>query len=228
MSTFITHLQKLIAEKHLLNHPFYKHWSAGTLPLPVMQKYTEQYYHLEKNFPTFLSRMHADCDDFAARQSITDNLYDEEHGEQNHRELWLRFAEAIGVTRETVQSSTPLPETAAAIENFKKMSAESFVSGSAALAAYESQIPAVATSKIDGLKKYYNITNERGTDFFRVHSTLDVAHSNEWWNIIEKHATTPELKEKVEQAVVVGRDALWNFLDGVCRAYFPEALEMQC
>ena len=224
MSTFITHLQKLISEKHLLNHPFYKHWSAGTLPLPVMQRYAEQYYHLEKNFPTFLSRMHSDCADFNVRQTITDNLYDEEHGEQNHRELWLRFAEAIGVTREAVQASTPLPETAAAIENFKQMSAESFVSGSAALAAYESQIPAVATSKIDGLKKHYGISDERGTDFFRVHSTLDVAHSNEWWNIIEKHATTPALQEKVEQAVVVGRDALWNFLDGVCRAYFPEAL----
>lgn len=221
---FVEHLKKIIAEKNLLNHPFYQQWTAGTLPLPVMQKYAEQYYHLEKNFPRFLSRMHADCDDFAVRQTITDNLYDEEHGETNHRELWLRFGEAIGATREAIQTSQQLPETSAAIESFNKLSSESFLNGSAALAAYESQIPAVAKSKIEGLNKHYNITEKRGTDFFRVHSTLDVEHSNAWWDIIEKHATTPELQTKVEQAVVAGRDALWNFLDGVCRAYFPEAL----
>ncbi len=224
---FTEHLKKLIAEKNLLNHPFYQQWTAGTLPLPVMQKYAEQYYILEKNFPRFLSRMHADCDDFAVRQTITDNLYDEEHGETNHRELWLRFGEAIGATREAIQKSEQLPETKATIECFNRLSSESFLSGSSALAAYESQIPAVAKSKMDGLKKYYNISDERGTDFFRVHSTLDVEHSNAWWNIIDEHATTPELEEKVKQAVVAGRDALWNFLDGVCRAYFPEAL-MSC
>ncbi len=211
----------------MLNHPFYKHWSVGTLPLPVMQKYAEQYYHLEKNFPTFLSRMHADCDDFAVRQTITENLYDEEHGEANHRELWLRFGEAIGVARESIQTAEALPETASAIAYFDKLARESFLTGSAALAAYESQIPAVSESKIKGLKTHYNIADERGTEFFRVHSTLDAKHSNEWWNIIEKHATTPALQENVAQAVVAGRDALWNFLDGVCRAYFPEGL-MAC
>ncbi|MSU75472.1 MAG: CADD family putative folate metabolism protein [Candidatus Magasanikbacteria bacterium] len=226
--TFVEKLQKLVSEKHLLNHPFYQHWSKGTLPLTVMQRYAEQYYHLEKNFPTFLSRMHSDCNDFTVRQTITDNLYDEEHGELNHRELWQRFGEAVGSSREAIQSSQALPETVAAVACFDELARESFLSGSAALAAYESQIPAISKSKMDGLAKHYNITSERGTEFFRVHSTLDVEHSNAWWDIIEKHATTPELKEKVERAVVAGRDALWNFLDGVCRAYFPEALQMQC
>jgi pyrroloquinoline-quinone synthase len=227
MSTFIAKLQRLVSEKHLLNHPFYQHWSKGTLPISVMQKYAEQYYHLEKNFPTFLSRMHSDCTDFEIRQIITDNLYDEEHGELNHRELWQRFGEVVGTTREKIQNAEALPETAAAVACFDNLAKESFLSGSGALAAYESQIPAVSKSKTDGLAKHYNITSERGTEFFRVHSTLDVEHSNAWWNIIEKHATTLALEEKVEKAVVAGRDALWNFLDGVCRAYFPEAL-MDC
>lgn len=56
--------------------------------------------NLERNFPIFLSMMHAGCDVFEVRQAITDNLYDEEHGEKNHTELWLRFGETIGTTRE--------------------------------------------------------------------------------------------------------------------------------
>ena len=39
----------------------------------------------------------------AVRQQMLDNLWDEEHGKDNHAELWLRFAEGIGVSREDVQ-----------------------------------------------------------------------------------------------------------------------------
>lgn len=222
-SPFIAKLKQLIAAKHLLQHPFYQHWNQGTLPLPVMQKYAEQYYHLEKNFPRFLSRMHANCEEFSVRQTITDNLYDEEHGEANHRELWLRFGEAIGCARANIQAAAPLPETAATIVCFNALSAESLLHGAAALATYESQLAAVAKTKIDGLKTHYGLTSERATTFFRVHSTLDVAHSNAWWNIIAEQAT-PADEEKIISAVVKARDALWNFLDGVCRAYFPAAL----
>jgi pyrroloquinoline-quinone synthase len=224
-SPFIQHLKNRIAEKHLLSHPFYQHWNAGTLPLPVLQKYAEQYYHLEKNFPRFLSRVHADCEDPGVRQVITENLYDEEYGPENHRELWLRFGEALGNDRAVLQMSEPLPETAATIATFDALARKSLESGVGALAAYESQIPDVATTKQSGLEKHYGITERRGLEFFALHSYLDKEHSDAWWNILDARATSAEVKALIEDAVVRGRDALWNFLDGVCRAYFPEALE---
>ena len=39
------------------------------------------------------------------RQSILDNLWDEEHGEVNHAEMWLRFGEGIGVDRDDVRAA---------------------------------------------------------------------------------------------------------------------------
>lgn len=224
-TAFIQSLKVLIAEKHLLSHPFYQMWTAGTLPLEAMQRYAEQYYHLEKNFPRFLSRMHAECDDFSVRQAITENLYDEEHGNENHRELWLRFGEGIGTTRADMERSVPLQETKVAIDKFIKLSAESFLSGVAALSAYESQVPEVAHSKIDGLQKNYGVTDENTLKFFRVHFGLDVGHTESWWNILATKARSDEQQESVKAAVVAGRDALWGFLDGVYREYVPEALE---
>ncbi|MEK9160845.1 MAG: CADD family putative folate metabolism protein [Patescibacteria group bacterium] len=224
-SSFIQHLKNRVAERHLLLHPFYQHWNAGTLPLPVLQKYAEQYYHLEKNFPRFLSRVHADCEDASVRQVITENLYDEEYGPKNHRELWLRFGEALGNDRTAMQMSEPLPETAATIRAFDTLARESLESGIGALAAYESQMPDVAESKHAGLKKHYGITDTRGLEFFVLHSFLDKEHSESWWNILDERTNTAELRARTEEAVVGGRDALWNFLDGICRAYFPEALE---
>jgi len=87
------------------------------------------------------------------------------------------------------------------------------------LAAYESQIPLVAETKLEGLEKNYAITDERGQKFFKVHGVMDIEHSNSWWDIIKEHAITEDQKSQVTEAVIMGRDALWSFLDGVCRAY---------
>ena len=227
-SPLVLHLEEVIAEKHLLNHPFYKHWSAGTLPREVMREYAKQYYHLEKNFPRLLSRVHTHSDDPKVRQVLSENMHDEEYGEKNHRELWLRFAEALGLAREDVETSEALPETKATLVSLMEACEKGTLSGIGALSAYESQIPAVAESKIAGLKEHYGITEERGTEFFRLHGVVDVEHSNAWWNIIDERATTEEAKAETEAGVVQGRDALWSFLDGVCAAYFPQAAMALC
>jgi len=222
-TAFVSHLKSLIAEKHLLSHPFYRHWSRGTLPEEVMREYAKQYYHLERHFPRLLSRVHTDCDEPSVRQVLSDNLHDEEYGEKNHRELWLRFAEALGLSRAAVEHSQMLPETKAALDSLFAACAAGMLSGIGALSAYESQIPAVAESKLAGLKTHYGIADERGTEFFRLHGVVDVAHSDAWWRIIDEWATERDTQDEAEAGVIQGRDALWGFLDGVCRAYFPEA-----
>lgn len=222
MSKFIQELQGIIAEKHLLNHPFYQAWSKGQLPMNVMREYAKQYYHLEKNFPMFLSKMHAACaDTFDVRQIIAQNLFDEEVGAENHRELWLRYCEGIGVPREEVEASSMIDETRESVAVFNKL-ANDYVTGSAALAAYESQIPAVAKSKMAGLAAHYGVEDEHATKFFRVHSVVDVRHADAWWDVIEKHADTDETQQQVREAVAKGRDALWRFLDGIMRVYMPQ------
>ena len=219
---FIAHLKALIDEKHLLTHPFYQAWTSGELPIEVMQKYAEQYYHLEKNFPNFLAAMLATSDEADAREVIMHNFHDEAAGTQNHRELWLRFGEGIGATREGMKNSEMLPETAAAVATFQGLSEESYLLGSAALAAYESQVPAVAQEKIAGLVANYGIDSEETMKFFRLHGELDVEHADAWWDIINKYCTDEATKAEVEASVIKGRDALWGFLDGVVREYFPE------
>ncbi len=215
-------LSALIDEKHLLKHAFYQMWEKGTLPMEVMQKYAEQYYHLERNFPNFLSAMLMTCDDEGIRAKILANFNDETNGSGNHRELWLKFGEAIGASREDMKNSEILPETAEAIATFQKICASSYIQGAGALAAYESQMPAIAAKKIEGLLNHYGMESGDATEFFRVHGIMDVTHSQVWWDMLVGH------EEEVAESVKAGRDALWNFLTGVLKAYMPEALEMAC
>jgi len=222
MNRFIVQLKQAIDAKHLLKHPFYQMWEQGTLPIEAMQRYAEQYYHVEAEFPRFLSTMHSRCDARDVRLKIAQNLFDEEQG--NHLQLWVQFGEGIGTTEDKMKTAKLLPETRNAISTFQRMSAKGFLCGSGALAAYESQIPAVASTKMKGLEQHYGITPGEVTEFFSVHQEVDVDHANAWWEIIAAYATTSALQAQVLDAVTQGRDAMWEFLDGICKVYLPECL----
>jgi hypothetical protein len=48
-----------IAQRGLLQHPFYQSWTKGELTLPVLRDYAEQYYQHVAAFPTYLSALHS-------------------------------------------------------------------------------------------------------------------------------------------------------------------------
>jgi pyrroloquinoline-quinone synthase len=171
-------IDRMIDERHLLKHSFYTKWAAGTLPQEAMQDYARQYFAFESSFPRFLSAMHTREERADVRQAILDNLWDEEHGEVNHAELWLRFAEGIGVPREEVTAAPRNEATQRLIDLYQEItSAEPVAAGIAAMYAYERQVPEVAPSKIGGLKEHYGVTDGPTTQFFVVHGELDVEHA---------------------------------------------------
>src|SRR6266568_3107607 len=109
-------IDALIDERHLLTHPFYVKWSEGTLPRENLQEYARQYYAFESSFPRFLSALHSRVERADVRQLLLDNLWDEEHGTDNHAELWLRFAEGIGVERADVKEARWNDATSALVQ----------------------------------------------------------------------------------------------------------------
>ena len=204
-------MREAIAERSLLQHPFYQAWSAGTLEVERLQDYARQYYHFERAFPRFLSAIHARTESPAIRQLLLNNLWDEEHGERNHPALWLEFAAALGVSGEEVEESTPHPETTALIEHFADVAKKAPVAEAlATLFAYESQVPAIAWEKIKGLTEHYDLLPEQ-FEFFSVHLVSDVAHSGGEMSAIEELC---EDSDAVVAAAERASERLLGFLDG--------------
>ena len=216
------HLEKIdsnIAEKHLLKHPFYLAWARGELTREALMDYAKQYYHHVAAFPTYLSALHAKCDDQPTRKTILANLIDEEAGSPNHPDLWKRFANALGVTDVDLANSKQQPETAELIATFRAIcGSDSTAEGLAALYAYESQVPAICESKIDGLKKYYGFSNPRGYEYFTVHLEADREHSAAERELLSRKIDNSN-SERVCSAVARVLDALWELLSGVCRRH---------
>lgn len=219
MNQHLDNIDNDIAEKNLLKHPFYQAWVRGELSREALTDYARQYYHHVAAFPTYLSAVHANCDDQATRKQILSNLIDEEAGSPNHPELWKRFANALGVEDVDLARSEKQPETRKLIETFRSVCGqESTAAGLAALYAYESQIPAICESKIEGLKKHYGFTDPKDHEYFSVHIDADREHS-----AVERALLTGKIDndnfEAVRASVRRVLDALWKMLSGVCRRH---------
>ena len=149
MNQYLDTIDNDIAEKHLLKHPFYLAWTRGELSKAALTDYARQYYHHVAAFPTYLSAVHAHCDDQPTRRQLLDNLIDEEAGSPNHPELWLKFSEKLGLSADEVKETAKEPETRNLIDTFRSVCGDnSTAEGLAALYAYESQIPEICESKI--------------------------------------------------------------------------------
>lgn len=204
-----------LSAKHLLKHPFYEAWSQGKIPLETLRLYASQYYHHVKAFPRYLSATHSNCNSIEARQLLLMNLNDEEAGTENHPELWLRFAEGLGETRNQLETAELLPETQELVDTFFQACQSSYAAGLGALFAYEHQIPEIAQFKMEALKKHYSIQDTSTLSFFDVHRQTDVYHTQALSGLLEK--LTQEEKELAQKTARITADQLWKFLDGIQR-----------
>ena len=225
LTSFESELLAAVMQHSMLKHPFYVAWSEGKLSKEVLQEYAKQYYAHVRAFPTYVSAVHSHCDDLETRQLLLENLIEEEQGAENHPELWLRFAESLGVSRAEVKNAELLPATQDSVARLKKLTQSAdYREGLAALYSYEVQIPDVAKTKRTGLKEFYGIDDERGVSFFRVHESIDLLHKEVEQRILAGACATKEDKERVTAAATRGAEALWGFLDGVTEAYLRPAL----
>jgi pyrroloquinoline-quinone synthase len=222
--SFQSQVRTIVDDRHLLGHPFYVAWSNGELTLEQLRQYAGQYLHHVLAEPTYLSAVHSNtphftsdgASDLGPRQAILQNLIDEEFGPNNHPALWKRFASALGLSEGDLRGTAPLPATQELIATFTGLCRNRpYYAGLAALHAFESQVPAIAAVKIDGLRRFYGITSPSALEFFTVHEEADIVHSAAEWRLIDRAADSPAKQADVIAATRAACDALWDFLDGV-------------
>jgi pyrroloquinoline-quinone synthase len=212
-------IEAVIEEKSLLKHPFYQAWTAGALTREDLAYYAEQYFQQEARFPRYVSAVHSNCPDLKTRQMLLENLNHEEAGADNHPEQWLRFAAAVGASRESVLAARPNAGTGKCVTAFDRLSRGSWQAGLAALFAYEAQQPSVAKTKIEGLKSKYGLDSADALGFFRTHESMDAWHSADEKNVLVRElGRNPALGGELKAAVSEACDALNALLDGVCEA----------
>lgn len=208
-------MQAILNPWHLLKHPFYRDWMEGKIGRTELRDYAQQYLHHVEAFPRYLSTIHSLCREPQVRRLLLENLNDEEglgHA-KSHPELWRDFAHGLGVSKNSLENTEARPAIQRVMDTFFACARSSVAEGLGALYAYESQIPEIAESKIQGLREHYGINDAASLAFFEVHREADKFHRATLQNIIEQMGTTE--RRLAEAAAEKAAKALWDFLSEV-------------
>lgn len=140
-----------VAKHNLLDHPFYRRWTNGTLPVAALRDYAREY-------GTFIRKI--------GRGWETIGRADIARIEDAHARVWeMTFAAGL----RTSVADDPCPVLSALLT----ISTESFgdrASAIGALYAIEAQQPVVAKEKIRGLQEHYADLPEKCAEYFRLHT----------------------------------------------------------
>lgn len=167
-------LDKSIEQWLLLNHPFYRAWSEGTLPVECLQSYASRYG--------------------AFVETIADGwvtIGDEQTAleERQHAILWDAFAAALGTHVERSEAGATHDLVTLAKTLFSEP-----VTALGALYAFEVQQPSTSASKLAGLRTNYQLGAAAET-YFQVHA--DDEHESQ--ELLEKISMLPA--DQVDRAI---------------------------
>ena len=179
MSSLLQKIDRIIEERSLLNHPFYQAWSDGKLTREALAGYSKEYYQLVKSVPIFMTQLL----DYTP-ESLHDELNHNQQEEFSHIGMWERFASGLGVSHNDLLNYDGLYKTNHAISGMYSLMS-SFVSGATAMYALEKEIPKISQIKLEGLAKFYGLTSEDVTKYFKEHMEADIRHTASWKKIID-------------------------------------------
>ncbi len=208
-------LDRATETKRLLDHPFYRAWAEGSLTHDDLKLYAGQYWRQVEAFPGYLEGIAAGLAPEAAEVKDIVERNHRDEVEDDHAGLWLAFAAALGAREEEIHSAPIEPETQECVDAFAAAPSRSSSFALGMIYGYESQTPAVATTKREGLIEHYGLSPQ-ATAYFDLHGELDVQHSRE---LAEAIAATPDLDlAQAEAGARAGAEAIWRLMDGVERA----------
>jgi pyrroloquinoline-quinone synthase len=188
---------------NVLEHPFYRRWSAGELSADELARYAGQYRHATEAIAR-LCRQAADAAPVEHRDEIDAHAGEEEA----HVGLWDDFVEAAGGEI----GAEPTRETAECVRDWT--APDAYLAQLARLYAIESGQPEISRIKREGLSDFYGIDGGPGTEYFNVHERADHDHAEESRRLISD-AMHPEDEDAVVAAAEAAFRANWRLLDGV-------------
>lgn len=210
MDNVVQRIDLEIEKRSLLKHSFYKMWSEGALTIDHLQGYSKEYFQLVKIVPKFVENIAKSKND---SNSINSNAREE----AEHVDLWVRFANAVGISRSDLINYGGSEKTNEAVDKLMGLSALTFEEAVAAMYAYEMELPKISRSKIDGLKKFYGMDSEDATKYFEIHEEADVRHAQVWREILQSIPT--ERQEATFNAAIKSLQAQNMLLDSVYEKY---------
>jgi pyrroloquinoline-quinone synthase len=217
-SEFRARLEQTVSARHSRTSPFTEKWVKGELSRDQLGAWVCQHYQYVSQFARWCAAVYAECPDSDARDFLLENIVEEEAGVK-HVDLLIRFGEACGVNRRTIETARQLPTTRALTAWCHETSRMPFhIAAAGLLVGLESQVPGIYQRNLPPLKTHYGFSDHE-VEFFAVHIVADEVHGERGYQIVERHCPTPERQAEAIEQVRQATEMRWQYMTGVYRAY---------
>jgi pyrroloquinoline-quinone synthase len=227
----IADLQHLLQQRHPRPHPIRQLLLSGRLDKEQLRWWAKNQFHEFRNIHRFFGFRYQKCPIPALRRLLLENMVEEE-GEDlfggkypSHPDLWMKFAEGLGIPRDEILNYEPLPGIRAALEMYVSLVQQSHWAVAIGTGlVFEGGGPKRMREEREALEKYYSWIPADSLDFFRAHEYHDEGHGNMVVEVIKQHCMEVHLQNEMREAVRQRADIMWLQNDCIYNAFVRPAL----
>ncbi len=215
-------LRHIGATRYHSLHPFHKLLHGGKLNKGQVQAWALNRYYYQSTIPikdaVVISRF---CDRGTRlewRHRIED--HDGDIGSEGGIERWLKLTDGLGLDTAYVESTEGiLPATRFAVEAYVHYCREKSPLEAIASSLTELFAPNLHEERISGMLEHYDFVNPDIMSYFKRRLAQAPRDAGFALDYVKAHATTPEQRTSVCNALIFKTSVLWVQLDALYHAY---------
>ncbi|XUJ35602.1 pyrroloquinoline-quinone synthase PqqC [Bradyrhizobium japonicum] len=215
-------LRHIGATRYHSLHPFHKLLHGGKLNKGQVQAWALNRYYYQSTIPikdaVVISRFRDRATRLEWRHRIED--HDGDIGSEGGIERWLKLTEGLGLDTAYVESTEGiLPATRFAVEAYVHYCREKSPLEAIASSLTELFAPNLHEERISGMLEHYDFVNPDIMSYFKRRLAQAPRDAGFALDYVKAHATTPEQRASVCNALIFKTNVLWVQLDALQHAY---------
>jgi pyrroloquinoline-quinone synthase len=215
---FVEWLRREGRERYHDQHAFHVRMHQGKLSKQSLQLWVQNRFYYQTRIPIKDAIILSKSEDAAFRRAWIRRIrdHDGDRAGEGGLELWLRLAEGVGLSRETVSDlSQVLPGVRFACDAYVTFVREKSLLEAVAASLTEFFAPDLMTKRIAAWEQHYTWLEPSAIDYFRSRVPRASADAQEAVDFVVAQATSFELQQKCVAALIRKTEILWHLLDCV-------------
>jgi len=205
-----------------IHHPYHRAMYEGRASREQIQGWVANRFYYQSRIPRKDAAILANCPDAKVRRKWLQRLLDQDGSEESEGglEAWLQLSEAVGLSREEVQSEQwVLPGVRFAVDAYLNFARRSHWLEAAGSSLTELFAPAIHQSRLSSWPQHYPWIKASGYRYFQSRlsqAQRDVSHGLQ---LVLEHCTSAASQQRMLNILQFKLDILWSMLDAMSLAY---------
>jgi pyrroloquinoline-quinone synthase len=201
-------------------HPFHRRMDAGELTPEELQRWVANRFYYQKCIPLKDAAIMANCPEVAVRREWIQRIIDHDGTSEDPGgiESWLALGEALGVSREELESEgRVLPPVRYAVDAYVNFARSKPWIEAVASSLTELFGPAAIKVRLEALERHYAWIDPAGLEYFRTRLVKAPRDAQYALDLTVERCTTRAQQEAAVAALRFKTELLWAQLDAIDR-----------